>query len=255
MNTNKIETMGGAVNVTVHKNVLKNDGSTYAKVKRATADMGNVIAAVLKKTKVFDEASLVAASMLFKEAALELISQGTSVNLLELGTLYPSAPGGIRSANPTESEIPPLSLGFTPSKDALDAVAKAEVASASLSDTSPSIGTIEDLSTHRTDHSVTAGSPVRITGNRLKIAGNPGSTGLYLAPLSEEGSADETEADWIRAADESFFRNTDRYLELILPESLASGQRCALIIRTAASGGKLNKTVRELRYGTPLTVN
>ena len=77
MNTNKIETMGGAVNVTVHKNVLKNDGSTYAKVKRATADMGNVIAAVLKKTKVFDEASLVAASMLFKEAALELISQVT----------------------------------------------------------------------------------------------------------------------------------------------------------------------------------
>lgn len=38
MNTNKIETMGGAVNVTVHKNVLKNDGSTYAKVKRATAE-------------------------------------------------------------------------------------------------------------------------------------------------------------------------------------------------------------------------
>ena len=43
--------MGGAVNVTVHKNVLKNDGSTYAKVKRATADMGNVIAAVLKKNE------------------------------------------------------------------------------------------------------------------------------------------------------------------------------------------------------------
>ena len=48
MNTNNIELMKGSVNVTIHKNYLKDDDSTYAKVKRTTAGMNNVIATILK---------------------------------------------------------------------------------------------------------------------------------------------------------------------------------------------------------------
>lgn len=90
MDTNSIQPLEGKVNVTIHKNYLKDDNSNYVKVQRTTAGMNNVIAEVLKKSKVYDAATLTAVSMLFKEAALELISQGIAVNILEIGVVYTS---------------------------------------------------------------------------------------------------------------------------------------------------------------------
>ena len=43
MNTSKILPLGGTVNVTIHKNYLTQDDSSYAKVQRTTAGMNNVI--------------------------------------------------------------------------------------------------------------------------------------------------------------------------------------------------------------------
>ena len=91
MNTNDIKLLNGSVNVTIHKNYLKDDDSTYAKVKRTTAGMNNIIATILKNSTLMDKASLVAAQILFKDAILDLLQQGYSVNLFELGTLYLSA--------------------------------------------------------------------------------------------------------------------------------------------------------------------
>ena len=187
MNTNSITTLGGSVNVTIHKNYLKEDNCTYAKVQRTTAGMNNVIATILTHTKVFDEASLVATVMLFKNAILELLSMGISINLFELGTLYPSAQGNINSSNPNISDIPSLTLGFTPSQEALDAVGKADISMAKIEDTTPQISTVEDLSTHKTDFTMTAGKPIRITGRKLKLAGEAESVGLFFAPQTAEG--------------------------------------------------------------------
>lgn len=256
MNTNSITTLGGSVNVTIHKNYLKEDESTYARVQRTTAGMNNVIATILTKTKVFDEASLVATVMLFKTAILELLSQGVSINLFELGILYPSAQGNISTANPNISDIPTLTLGFTPSQEALEAVSKADISMAKIEDTNPTISNIEDLFTHKTDCTITAGKPMRLTGRRLKIAGDATEVGLFFAPQDGDSNIDETEANWIKADGTSFFKNTQTYLELILPETLESGKQYALIIKTAAGRGKVvNKTVRKLMYDKALTVN
>lgn len=256
MNTNSITTLGGSVNVTIHKNYLKEDNCTYAKVQRTTAGMNNVIATILTHTKVFDEASLVATVMLFKNAILELLSMGISINLFELGTLYPSAQGNINSSNPNISEIPSLTLGFTPSQEALDAVGKADISMAKIEDTTPQISTVEDLSTHKTDFTMTAGKPIRIMGRKLKVAGEADSVGLFFAPQTAEGKIDESESDWIKASDESFFKNTHTYLELILPETLESGRKYAIVIKTAAGRGKsVNKTVRKLVYERTVLVN
>ena len=256
MNTNSITTLGGSVNVTIHKNYLKEDDSTYARVQRTTAGMNNVIATILTHTKVFDEASLVATVMLFKTAILELLSQGISINLFELGTLYPSAQGNISSSNPNLSDIPSLTLGFTPSQEALEAVSKADISMAKIEDSAPQISEIEDLSTHKSDCTVTAGKPIRITGRRLKIAGEDEKVGLFFAPQNDEGKIDESESDWIKADGESFFKNTQTYLELILPETLASGKKYTLVIKTASGRGKVvNKTVRKLVYEKTILVN
>lgn len=256
MDTNSIQTLEGKVNVTIHKNYMKDDDSSYAKVQRTKAGMNNVIAEVLKKSKVYDAATLTAVSMLFKEAALELLSQGITVNLLELVTAYPSVEGKISSLNPNISDIPGLTLGLTPSQEALEAVAKANVSMAKQEDTSPIISEIEDLSTHRKDCTITKGKPVRITGRRLKIAGEAGQTGLFLSPLGVDGRIDENESDWIKIPEENFFKNTLTFLELILPDNLESGKQYYLVIKTAAGRGKVvNKTVRKLVYTKPLSVS
>ena len=256
MNTNSIQTLGGSVNVTIHKNYLREGENSYAKVQRTTAGMDNVIATILSHTKVFDKASLVATVMLFKEAILELLTQGTAINLFELGTLYPCAQGNIPSSNPNISEIPNLSLGFTPSQEALKAVGKADISMAKAEETLPQISHIEDLATHSTDCTVSAGHAVRITGRRLRIAGDETQVGLYFAQQNDNGKINENEAEWIKTDNSSFFKNTPSYLELFLPDTLESGKSYFIVIRSASGRGKsINKTVKEMIYDTPVKVN
>lgn len=256
MNTNSIETIGGSVNVTIHKNYFKKDDTNHARVQRTTAGMNNVIALITQKSSLFDKASLVAAQMLFKEAILDLLQQGIAVNLFELGTLYPCAQGSIQSNNPSTTEIPPLSLGFTPAQVSLEAVAKANVSMSQVAQTNPVINLIEDLSTHKSDNSLTLAKPVRITGRRLKIAGDTSETGLYFAPKNDQGLIDETEADWIRIEDDAFFKNTNTFLEFILPQTLSADTSYSLVIKTASGRGKaVNKTIRKLVHDKAITIN
>ena len=126
---------------------------------------------------------------------------------------------------------------------------------AQLEDTSPVINQIEDLSTHKRDCSLTNGMPVRITGRRLKIAGEDEKTGLFFAPQKEDGTIDKEEADWIRVDESKFFKNTSTYLELILPSNLESGARYTLVLRTASGrGNRINKTLRALIFEKTLVV-
>lgn len=255
MNTSKISPLGGTVNVTIHKNYLTQDDSSYAKVQRTTAGMNNVIATILTKSKLFDEATLVASVLLFKESILDLLSQGIAVNLFELGTLYPNVQGGIKSLNPDTTEIPSLTLGFSPSKEALSAVSKAEIANTQQEESLPVISTIEDLSTHKTDFTVTVNMPIRIKGRRVKIAGDQSQVGLFFAKNDENGFYDKDESTWIKVKEENFFKNTSTFLEVILKEDLIPGQKYTLIIRTATGRGNfVNKTIRTLVFDKIITV-
>lgn len=255
MNTSKILPLSGTVNVTIHKNYFKQDDSSYAKVQRTTAGMNNVIATILNKSKLFDEATLVASVLLFKESILDLISQGFAVNLFELGTLYPNIQGSISSLNPDTTEIPALTLGFSPSQEALSAVSKAEIVNAQKEESLPVISSIEDLSTHKTDFSVTVNMPIRIKGRRVKIAGDSSQVGLFFAKNDENGFYDKDESNWIRVKDENFFKNTSGFLEFILKEDLIPGQNYTLIIKTAAGrGASVNKTIRTLVFDKVIKV-
>lgn len=256
MDTNNIKPVNGTVSVTVFKNYLKDDDSSYARVKRTTAGMNHVVGTILKTSTLMDKATLVAAQMLFKEAILDLLKQGTAVNIFDLGTLYPSAQGNIESLNPSVEDIPSLSLSFTPSAEALEAVKGTDVSVAILAETAPVITEIEDLYEHKTDCSVTSGRAVRITGRRLKIAGDSSKAGLFFAAQDASGEISSDESTWLKVEDALFFKNTSTYLEFTLPETLEKGSKYSLIIRTCSGrGSKVNKTVRELVYEKTLTVN
>ena len=77
-----------------------------------------------------------------------------------------------------------------------------------------------------------------------------------FAPQTADGKIDESESDWIKVSEESFFKNTHTYLELILPETLESGRKYSIVIKTSAGRGKsVNKTVRKLVYERAVLVN
>ena len=76
MNTNLIEPLNGSVNVTIHKNYLKEDNSSYAKVQRTTAGMHNVIAAILAKTKVIALGRIVEGKHLLRDRRIDTFKIG-----------------------------------------------------------------------------------------------------------------------------------------------------------------------------------
>lgn len=241
--------------VVVHKNPLTSDESSYARVERHTVDIEHIVASLDERDTGVSKYTLLHCAYLIKDLVLENISQGNAVNVLDLGILYLKSSGSIRSENPGIADIPEISVAFTPSKEACDAAAKVKVSSTVNAVTCPVVSQIEDLSTHKTDRSVTAGQPLRITGHRLRIAGDVSKTGVYFAPQKDDGSYDNTEADWIRIEDEKFFCNKPSSLEFILPNTLKKGGKYTLILRTASGrGGGVNKTVRSLVYDNALTV-
>lgn len=192
---------------------------------------------------IFSEAILVSVSMLFKKAFLSLLAEGKAIDVFELGTLYPSAKGNIDGSAPSLSDVPDFTLGFIPSNEALHAVSKTEVVAALQEETKPQINTVEDFSRHVQDFKVTRGKPMRIKGERLKIDGEQG--GLFLAPCDAEGTVNKDETEWIRIPDEALFRNTQNYVELDVPDSLAPGLYKIVIQTQSSRGGIVTKTVRK----------
>ena len=97
--------------------------------------------------------------------------------------------------------------------------------------------------------------PVRITGRRLKIAGEDEKNGLFFAPQKPDGTIDAEETDWTRIEEEKFFKNTFSYLEFILPSTLTPDTEYSLVLRTSSGrGNRVNKTLRTLIFPKPLTV-
>lgn len=247
-----IQELSSAVNVTVHKNYLKDGNSSYAKVRRRTAGINNVIAKILKMPGALDKATLFHSAILFKDGILEVLKSGYAVDLFELGTLYLNTVGDISSENPTTADIPTVSLSFTPSQEALLQMADVNVDAAVKEDCEPTISTIEDRFTFKTDGSATLGNPVRITGKRLRIAGED-DTGIFLAKLDENGAHSSDMQTWLKVS--KIGTNEPATLEFYLPSEAESGSEYALIIRTASGAGKrVNKTVRETLWNGKVKV-
>lgn len=233
---------GKVVNVTLHKNYLKDDDSSFAKVKRNTASAENLIAVIkeMSASKI-DEGYLMYCAGLFKKAILEKLRQGEAVNVFDLGTFFLTACGNIKGSVPSASDVPELSVGFTPSELVKAAVKDISVNLAVMEETSPVINTVTDYATGQETHSLTLGSAVSIKGDRLKIAGEPETTGFYFAPEAENGSFDMENAVRVPL----LVKNYPTELSFMLPADLQAGKSYYLVIKTASGKGtRVNKTIR-----------
>ena len=241
------------VSATFHKNVLVDGDKKYATVKRNTATLENLIAVVKKNNPLVSETVIRMLATEFKIAAIEKLRAGEAVNLFDLGVMYLTATGSIDAQSPTAADVPGIGIGFTPSKEAREAVSGVSVGNILAEGSAPLIKQFTDLYTEQAGNEVTEGMPMLIAGERLKVGGDGERTGVFFAPVLESGEMSGDEASWVKAA--HVFRNMPKSLSLILPPELKAGTSWFVVVRTSsARGGRQIKSVREGVSERPLTV-
>lgn len=242
------------VNVTMHSFTLSDKNVSFAKVKRNTAFIGNIVSKILEHNKVMDRETLLYSAGLFRNAILELLQSGKAVDLLEMGTLYIKPNGSIDAEMPEVSDVPGMTLSFTPSTLALDAVKDVTAGADVSTSNEPLISSLYNIHTKKSGLELSIGYSARITGKHLKIAGDEEKTGLYLASCTEDGTYDTDSSSWISLGMENIVDNTNSKILFNIPSSVTKGIY-RLIIKTAyGSGTRINKTVRTGVYSKTISI-
>lgn len=226
----------GKGTITLYENHFDKGGKYYARFDRQTATVDNLIARMQKKDIGINAINTKHILSLFKAEIIESLKRGESVNLMDLGSFYLSA-SGTKGNTVETAEIEKVLVKFSPSKEMKKAVSSIEVSKIALADSSPAIESVTDIYTEKTDGTLTAQKPVRLTGKKLKISGE--ESGIFFAECSEDGSCSEDESTWIKAG--HIIRNFHSTLEFFLPESLESGKNYRIVLRTNCRVDEITK--------------
>ena len=187
----------GKGNLTLYKNKFGKGGEYYARFDRETVTVDNMIARMQKKDVGINAIVAKHILSLYKAEVLEAASKAESVNLLDLGTLYPAAIGVKGTTSETVS-VEKVLMRFTSSKETNDAVKKIEIKKISLASSSPKAEKATDLFSQKTDGSASAGKVLRIEGSKLKISGDKG--GIFFALCDKNGEYPKDESDWTKSS-------------------------------------------------------
>lgn len=250
MNLTYQDTESG-VNLTRHKSYFNEAASDYLRVQRKTADIESLIATIQQKDTGINPYMIMHCATLLKEAVITKLSAGNAVDVFGLGTFYLTANPSKDTGSQTK-----ISVDFTPSQEARDAVAGVDVSVMQEENTDPVITGLKNLYTKKEGDVLSAGYSVRISGSRLRIAGDESTEGIFFAPCKADGTYDLTGADWIQVKESALETNKPSSLSFFLPSGVIAGTY-RLIIKTAASGtgSRINKTlVRTTLYGNTVTV-
>ncbi len=223
-----------SVSVTLSKNSFDKD-SYIVRVPRKTLDLANIVSDIRAGYPSLDPYVINHAAELIKEQILKYLKAGKAVNILELGTMYLAPKGTVPRSNPQVSDLPELTLKFTPSKAALESLASLNADSFMVNDPAPQISRITSLKDGNTDGILYQGYPVRLSGDRL--------------PDSDEGN-------WI-AADLSYLpRNVSKTLEFHIPAQVQTGTEYFIAVRTSfVSSGVMRKEAIVGYSVNPVTVS
>lgn len=110
--------------------------------------------------------------------------------------------------------------------------------------TDPVITELKNLYTQKGGNELSSGYSVRISGTRLRIAGDESTVGIFFAPCKADGTYDLTGTGWIQVKESAIETNKPTALSFFLPSGVTAGTY-RLIIKTAASGtgSRINKTL------------
>ena len=228
-NIAKLDESSTIVSVTLHENGLKKDGSYYATVSRNKATFKNTLAEIAEANKGIDPYQLQFTAITMQKQILKFLKQGKTVNVLDLGTLYPAMKCNAKG----KSDVPENStfcVRFTPSPLVNKAVGDISIDKIVFADEAPEIRMITDVKAGVCDDTLTSEQPCCIQGGHLKIGGEEG--GIWFAPVEADGSYNKDESTWTKVADSALFRNKPKELYFFVP-ALTSGSQYRIILRTA----------------------
>lgn len=230
------ESLDAGLNLKLRKNTLLKDGSLFAKVSTKTATVKSTLTLIKNDGTVSDTSLMLHYLEIYQKKLIQLLEQGYAVKVLDLGVLRIRHKGKIENASDAGA-VSNFTLGFSPSKIALDSVKELSVDTVTQTDSSPVIESVTDVFRNEADGFVTASQPVRLSGAKLKIGNDLGK--LYFVPQAEAGGelVDSEKSDWIEVERSKIFRDKPSELIFFAPASLAAGVRYKIRIETSYLAG------------------
>lgn len=229
------------LSVTLHKNQFSDaENSFIGHVTRNTVTLDNMIASISEKNEGVSPYMIQHVANLLGNEMLSSCRNGNAVDVLGMGTMYIGISGGVNGDRPGESSIPGFRLSFTPSPKVQEAVDSLKVDKVVMADPNPVMDKIVNVFDQNEDRRLNTGKGVRITGRRLKIAGE--NSGIWFAPVGEDGSASKDEDNWIPVNTKTVSCNKPKSLEFYVPDDIPAG-KYGIVVRTCYSSG-----IKELKH-------
>lgn len=224
------ESANGRVSVKMQKNQFSKEGaeSFYGKVERYTYSTQNILDAMSESLPLVDAGTVASVLNAYANTLIKILASGNAAKFGELGTFYIAGKGAVGSG----SDKPALTVKFSASRTLKEAAQNIEIASSEYAEPSGVIASVVDVSTGKTDGTLTANGSVLVEGSNLKVGGD--SSGVWIAPCAENGKASTDESTWIKIQSALIFNQPSKLL-FALPENI-SGGKYRIVVRTRYAG-------------------
>lgn len=188
------EQANGRVSVKLQKNQFAKEGEQnfYGRVERITYSTQNILDEMSAAVPLVDTGTIASVMNAYTKVMLKILANGNAVKFGELGTFYIAGKGTVGN----ETGKPELTVKFSPSKLLKDAVADIEIASSEYVAPSGMISSVTDVSSGKSDGTLTAGGSVLVEGASLKVGG--ADSGVWFAPLAEGTDFLSGESSWVK---------------------------------------------------------
>lgn len=215
-----IENPNGHVSVRLQRNLFSKNASDryFGRAIRNTHTVGNVLQLVADKVPHLDTGTVYSVCDALEQVIMDVLSQGNSVNCLNLGEFYIACTG----TTDGKTTMPGITVKFTPSERTKNAISKITVEQEAYAEPKAVISYIQDIDTGLKDGTLTEKGSVRINGKKLCIGGE--GSGIWFAPVENSTyTIDESGADWTQVS-AALSENKPGSLLFPLPKTLAKGK-------------------------------
>jgi hypothetical protein len=180
-----------------------------------------------------------------KQVIADIIAEGEAVNT-ELFNAFPSIQGVFTAA---EESLDParhtVRINVNPGIVLRHAARDIKTRKAAAPPAGTLITSVTDIRTGSVNGTLTPGRDIKISGHKLKIAGDDPSVGLFFVPLSGGGAA-------VAVDPQDIVVNNPSELLAVIPALSAGDWQVRVVTQYAA--GKHLKTPRSATFEKPLTV-
>ena len=215
------------------------DRGFYGKISRNTESTENIIARITERNPGIDALLIEHCAELLNREITEVISEGKAADVIGLGTLYVSIGGHASSSSP--DTLGGFRVRFEASQNVQRAAgSRIKAGSIRMLTGAPVLNSVASLPPGA-ETVLRARKYVRIRGSRLKIGGPAG--GIFLVPAAADGTPDPVELHWTAIPEQNISRNAPSILEFRLPDSVTSGLRLFIAVRSGITHNNIPRKV------------